>query len=151
MPIYDNVALAITYQRRSRVANSTRELILHYLGRLFVRVPRTSSTRCPRAVRRPTVELCIARALAIEPDVLLLARATSVFDPVATGKIEDLLHARPKTILWSSSRTTCSRRPVSSSTRPSVSGKASRHGIAEQTFSKPTQKAAEDHITSRFG
>jgi ABC-type phosphate transport system ATPase subunit len=105
MSIYDNVALDIKHQRPSGVANSTRELILHYLGRLFVRVPRTSATRRARAVRRPTVELCVARALSIDCNVLLLARATSVLGPVATGNIEGLPRTRRTTILWSPSRT----------------------------------------------
>ena len=62
--------------------------------------------------------LCIARALAVEPEVILMDEPCSALDPVATLKIEDLMRELARTTRSSSSRTTCSRPPASPTTRP---------------------------------
>jgi phosphate transport system ATP-binding protein len=61
--------------------------------------------------------LCIARALAVNPEVLLMDEPCSALDPIATAKIEELIHEPKKTSRLSSSRTTCSRPPAYRITR----------------------------------
>jgi phosphate transport system ATP-binding protein len=96
--------------------------------------------------------LCIARAIAINPEVLLLDEPTSALDPVATGKIEELLHGLRKryTIVMVTHNMKQAAR-VSEKTAFMHMGRLVEMGPTEQVFSRPTQKATEDYITGRFG
>ncbi|QQC65558.1 phosphate ABC transporter ATP-binding protein PstB [Paraburkholderia ginsengisoli] len=96
--------------------------------------------------------LCIARALAIDPEVLLLDEPTSALDPIATGKIEDLLHTLRKhytVVIVTHNMQQAAR--VSEHTAFMHLGKLVEFGTTAHIFSKPTQKATEDYLTGRFG
>ena len=96
--------------------------------------------------------LCIARALAVEPDVLLMDEATSALDPISTSKIEDLAVELKKdyTIIMVTHNMQQAAR-ISDNTAFFLLGEMVEFGDTEQIFSMPTDKRTEDYITGRFG
>jgi phosphate transport system ATP-binding protein len=96
--------------------------------------------------------LCIARALAIAPKVLLLDEPTSALDPISTGKIEELLLGLSETysiIIVTHNMQQATR--ISNSTAFFLHGEVVEYGETEKLFSIPTDKRTEDYITGRFG
>ena len=92
--------------------------------------------------------LCIARALAIEPEVILMDEPTSALDPISTSRIEDLvLELKDKyTIVMVTQATRVSDRTVFF-----LLGEVVEMDKTEKLFSMPTDKRTEDYITGRFG
>ena len=96
--------------------------------------------------------LCIARALAVEPEVLLMDEATSALDPISTSKIEDLaveLKSKYTVIMVTHNMQQAAR--VSDNTAFFLLGELVEFGRTEQLFSTPEDKRTEDYITGRFG
>lgn len=96
--------------------------------------------------------LCIARALAVEPRVLLMDESTSALDPISTSKIEDLaveLKNKYTVIMVTHNMQQAAR--VSDKTAFFLLGKLIEYGDTEQVFSVPKEKETEDYITGRFG
>ena len=96
--------------------------------------------------------LCIARALAVEPDILLMDEATSALDPISTSKIEDLAMELKKdyTIIMVTHNMQQAAR-ISDNTAFFLLGEMVEFGKTEQIFSVPKDKRTEDYITGRFG
>jgi phosphate transport system ATP-binding protein len=96
--------------------------------------------------------LCIARALANRPEVLLLDEPCSALDPIATQKIEELLFQLKSelTIVIVTHNLQQAAR-VSDETAFFFLGKVIEHDVTEQIFTSPRQKQTEDYITGRFG
>ncbi len=96
--------------------------------------------------------LCIARALAVEPEVLLMDEPTSALDPIATVKIEDLIQELKKdyTIVIVTHNMQQATR-VSDKTAFFLLGEIIEYDTTENIFSMPKQKKTEDYITGRFG
>ena len=96
--------------------------------------------------------LCIARALAVEPDVLLMDEATSALDPISTSKIEDLAVELKKeyTIVMVTHNMQQAAR-ISDKTAFFLLGELVEFDNTEQLFSMPKDKRTEDYITGRFG
>ncbi len=96
--------------------------------------------------------LCIARALAVRPDVLLMDEATSALDPISTSKIEDLVVDLKKdyTIVMVTHNMQQAVR-ISDKTAFFLLGEMVEFGDTEQLFSCPADKRTEDYITGRFG
>ena len=96
--------------------------------------------------------LCIARALAVEPDVLLMDEATSALDPISTSKIEDLSAELKKnyTIVMVTHNMQQAAR-IADKTAFFLLGELVEFNDTVQMFSKPRDKRTEDYITGRFG
>lgn len=96
--------------------------------------------------------LCIARALAVEPDVLLMDEPTSALDPISTGRIEELAVALKEkyTILIVTHNMQQALR-ISDRTAFFLLGELVEYGDTEQIFSAPADKRTEDYVTGRFG
>ena len=96
--------------------------------------------------------LCIARALAVEPEVLLMDEPTSALDPVSTSKIEDLvteLKQRYTIVMVTHNMQQAVR--ISDQTAFFLLGEVVEYGSTEKIFSMPKDKRTEDYITGRFG
>lgn len=96
--------------------------------------------------------LCIARALAIQPEVLLMDEPTSALDPISTSKIEDLALELSKdyTIIMVTHNMQQAAR-ISDKTAFFLLGEVIEFGNTEDLFSMPRDKRTEDYITGRFG
>lgn len=96
--------------------------------------------------------LCIARALAVQPEVLLMDEPTSALDPISTSKIEDLAVELKKdyTIIMVTHNMQQAAR-ISDKTAFFLLGEVVEYGETEQIFSMPKDKRTEDYITGRFG
>ena len=96
--------------------------------------------------------ICIARALAVEPEVLLMDEPTSALDPISTGKIEELLlqlRTNYSIIIVTHNMQQAAR--ISGRTAFFLLGEAVEYGETAEVFSMPQDKRTEDYITGRFG
>jgi phosphate transport system ATP-binding protein len=96
--------------------------------------------------------VCIARALAVEPDVLLMDEPTSALDPIATQKIEELiaeLKERYTIVIVTHNMQQAAR--VSDQTAFFWLGEVVEFNTTEKMFTKPNKRITEDYITGRFG
>lgn len=96
--------------------------------------------------------LCIARALAVHPDVLLMDEPTSALDPISTGKIEELSQElkRDYTIVIVTHNMQQAAR-ISDKTGFFLLGELIEYGGTDDVFDAPRDKRTEDYITGRFG
>ena len=96
--------------------------------------------------------LCIARALAVEPEVLLMDEPASALDPISTAKIEELIHelkASYTIVIVTHNMQQAAR--VSDLTAYFYLGKLIEYGPTARIFTSPTRQETEDYITGRFG
>jgi phosphate transport system ATP-binding protein len=96
--------------------------------------------------------LCIARAIALKPEVLLFDEPTSALDPIATGKIEQLFaELKQKFTILIVTHNMQQAARCSDFTAFMYLGELIEHGVTETIFTKPTKQQTEDYITGRFG
>lgn len=96
--------------------------------------------------------ICIARALAVEPEVLLMDEPTSALDPISTAKIEDLaVELKKKYTIVMVTHNMQQAVRISDKTAFFLLGKIIEYNKTEILFSRPADKRTEDYITGRFG
>lgn len=96
--------------------------------------------------------LCIARALAVEPEILLMDEPTSALDPISTSKIEDLaIELREKYTIIMVTHNMQQATRIADKTAFFLLGKVIEFDDTEKIFSTPSDKRTEDYITGRFG
>jgi phosphate transport system ATP-binding protein len=96
--------------------------------------------------------LCIARALATDPEILLFDEPTSALDPIATASIEELIHdLKNKVTILIVTHNMQQAARVSDYTAYMYLGELIEYGVTDEIFIKPKKKQTEDYITGRFG
>ena len=96
--------------------------------------------------------LCIARLLAVEPEVLLMDEPTSALDPISTSRIEDLMgELKEKYTIVIVTHNMQQAGRISDKTAFFLHGELVEYDTTDQIFSKPADKRTEDYITGRFG
>ena len=154
MSIYDNVAYGVRVNGLSRNRQD--------IDRIVEATLRSAALwdEVKDRVNRPALSLsggqqqrlCIARALAVEPDVLLMDEPASALDPISTAKIEELIYQlknRYTIVIVTHNMQQAAR--VSDETAFFLSGRLIECSKTRQLFTKPDQRETEDYITGRFG
>jgi phosphate transport system ATP-binding protein len=96
--------------------------------------------------------LCIARSLAVEPEVILMDEPCSALDPIATAKIEELIHElKAKYTIVTVTHNMQQAGRISDYTAFMYLGRLIEFGPTTKIFTNPTEKQTEDYITGRFG
>lgn len=153
MPVYDNIAYGPRLHRRigSKELDAIVESSLRSAS-LWDEVKDRLGNSALGLSGGQQQRLCIARCLAIQPEVLLMDEPTSALDPVSTAKIEDLVKDLKKkyTIIIVTHNMQQAGR-ISDHTAFFLNGEIIEHGATREVFHRPTDKRTEDYITGRFG
>jgi phosphate transport system ATP-binding protein len=153
MSIYQNVAYGIGhYQKLSRAEMDVRVEQALRQGALWDEVKDKLKSSAMGLSGGQQQRLCIARAVALKPEVLLFDEPTSALDPIATGKIEQLFAELKKdfTILIVTHNMQQAAR-CSDFTAFMYLGDLIEYGATDMMFTKPGKQQTEDYITGRFG
>ena len=153
MSIYDNIAYAIRhYENLSRAAMNDRVEDALQSAAIWNEVKDKLGQSALGLSGGQQQRLCIARAVALKPEVLLLDEPTSALDPISTGKVEELiaeLKARYTVLIVTHNMQQAAR--VSDYTGFMFLGELIEFGHTNQIFTRPEKKQTEDYITGRFG
>lgn len=153
MSIYDNIAYGPRIHGiRSKV--KLDEIVEHSLRQAAIweeckdRLKKSALSMSGGQQQR----LCIARALAVEPEVLLMDEPTSALDPISTSKIEDLaLELKEKYTIITVTHNMQQAARIADKTAFFLLGEVVEYDDTEKMFSAPKEKRTEDYITGRFG
>jgi phosphate transport system ATP-binding protein len=153
MSIYDNIAFGVRlYENLSKGEMNERvEWALHKAA-LWGEVKDKLSKSGLSLSGGQQQRLCIARGVAVKPDVLLLDEPTSALDPISTAKIEELIHELKQdyTIAIVTHNMQQAAR-CSDYTAYMYLGELVEAGVTDQVFMNPVKKETQDYITGRFG
>jgi phosphate transport system ATP-binding protein len=149
MSVFDNVAAGLRLggvRRKSRLQEEVERALRH--AALWDEVKDDLDKSSGGQQQR----LCIARALAVDPQILLMDEPCSALDPIATAKIEELIHDLKKelTIAIVTHNMQQAAR-VSEWTGFFLMGELVEFGVTKEMFTTPGDKRTEDYITGRFG
>jgi len=153
MSVFDNVAYAVRlHYRPTRMELADRVEDALRRAALWVEVEGKLNAPGTALSGGQQQRLCIARAIAIEPELLLMDEPCSAIDPIATGKIEELiedLKTAYTIVLVTHNMQQAAR--VSDYAAFFFEGRIIEYGPTEQIFSNPSKKQTEDYVTGRFG
>jgi len=152
--IFDNVAYGLRINRLTETKSELAERVEQALkdAALWNEVKDRLKTSALSLSSGQQQRLCIARALAIRPEVVLMDEPASALDPVATHKIEELiveLKKQYKIVIVTHNMQQAAR--VSDTTAFFLLGKLIEVNATEKMFTNPNEKLTEDYITGRFG
>ncbi|MGD9488922.1 MAG: phosphate ABC transporter ATP-binding protein PstB [Calditrichaceae bacterium] len=153
MTVFDNVAygLRLHYKLSKGEIASKVEGALHQAA-LWKEVKDKLSSPGTALSGGQQQRLCIARAIAVEPEVLLMDEPTSAIDPVATAKIEELILAlRENYTIAIVTHNMQQAARISDFTAFFYEGHIVEYGVTDQLFTNPKEKQTENYITGRFG
>ena len=153
MSVFDNVAAGLRLggvRHRATLVDSVEQALRHAAlwDEVKDRLGKSGASLSGGQQQR----LCIARALAVEPEVLLMDEPCSALDPIATAKIEELLVELRKSltiVIVTHNMQQAAR--VSESTGFFLLGELVEFGVTRELFTSPRDKRTEDYITGRFG
>ena len=153
MSVFDNVAAGLRLggmRRKSRLQEEVERALRH--AALWDEVKDELDKSGVSLSGGQQQRLCIARALAVDPQILLMDEPCSALDPIATAKIEELIHDLKKelTIAIVTHNMQQAAR-VSEWTGFFLMGELVEFGVTRQLFTNPREKQTEDYITGRFG
>jgi phosphate transport system ATP-binding protein len=153
MSIYDNVAYALRhYESLSRAEMDSRVEESLRNAAIWEEVKDKLTHSALGLSGGQQQRLCVARAIALKPEVLLLDEPTSALDPISTAKIEQLiddLKTRYTVLIVTHNMQQAAR--VSDFTGFMFLGELIEFGVTTDVFTRPAQKKTEDYITGRFG
>ncbi len=153
MSIYDNIAFGVNLQERlSRGQMEDRVEWALKKAALWDEVKNILNQSGMSLSGGQQQRLCIARGIAVKPEVLLLDEPTSALDPISTMRIEELiaeLKAEFTIVIVTHNMQQAARR--SDYTAYMYLGELVEYGVTDQIFIKPQKKQTEDYITGRFG
>ncbi|NLM18693.1 MAG: phosphate ABC transporter ATP-binding protein [Clostridiaceae bacterium] len=153
MSIYDNVAYGLRCQgiRDRKVLNEVVETSLKQAA-LWDEVKDHLNRNATKLSGGQQQRLCIARAISLTPEVILMDEPTSALDPIATNKIEDLITELKKSytiIIVTHSMSQAAR--ISDMTAFFLLGDMIEYDVTEKVFHNPRDKRTEDYISGKFG
>jgi len=152
MSIFDNIALGPRMDKRSKSAvTETVEKALR-MAALWEEVKDRLNTPAARLSGGQQQRLCIARVLALEPEIILLDRPCSALDPVSTAKIEDSLRElKEQFTIIIAPHTVQQAARLADRAAFMLMGSLIETGPVEKIFADPQDKRTSDYITGRFG
>lgn len=153
MSIYDNVAFGVRlYEKLSKDELDTRVEWALQKAALWTEVKDKLKASGLSLSGGQQQRLCIARAIATYPEVLLLDEPTSALDPISTGAVEELIHElRSDYTIAIVTHNMQQAARCSDYTAYMYLGEMVEMGATKQIFTSPTQKATEDYIMGRYG
>lgn len=153
MSIFDNVAFGVKlYEKLSYAALEDRVMMALQKAALWEEVKDKLKQSGLSLSGGQQQRLCIARAIAVKPEVLLLDEPTSALDPISTAKIEELILELKKdycVVIVTHNMQQASR--ISDYTAFMYLGRLIEFNPTSQVFTNPTEKLTEDYITGHFG
>jgi phosphate transport system ATP-binding protein len=153
MSIYDNIAFGIRlYEKLPKSVLRERVEIALRRAALWDEVKDKLNHSGMSLSGGQQQRLCIARAIAVEPEVILMDEPASALDPIATAKIEELmdqLKERYTIVIVTHNMQQAAR--VSGYTAFMFLGELIEYGVTEQIFTKPREIKTRDYLTGRFG
>ncbi|UOP11931.1 phosphate ABC transporter ATP-binding protein PstB [Pseudomonas palleroniana] len=153
MSIYDNIAYAVRHHEKlSRREMDERVEQALRGGALWDEVKDKLNQSAQSLSGGQQQRLCIARTIALRPQVLLLDEPTSALDPISTGRIEQLItELKPQYTVIIVTHNMQQAARVSDNTAFMFMGELIEYGNTDEIFTKPRMKQTEDYITGRFG